>query len=380
MTGETILTGALLVLPEAVVSGTAVLRGGRIAEVQPGRSAAAAAVDLAGDYLLPGIVDLHSDNLERQAQPRTTARWPSRSALMAHDAQCAVAGITTVLDALCVGYSPGFDDNRKRTFREGVADLEALAGTGLLRTEHLLHLRCEIAAADMPAMFDPVAEHPLVRMVSLMDHCPGFGQYADLEFYRMLRRRDGVDETAIERHIVAAQAERAQVRESNRRTVLGRMAERTIAVASHDDRTAEEVAENAAAGIRISEFPVSAEAATAARALGMQVVVGAPNLVRGGSHSGNVAVADLIARGAVDALASDYVPASLVEAAFACAAVGRIALPQAVGFITEHPARMVGLDDRGRIAPGQRADLVRVRLHEGLPVVREVWRAGDRVA
>ena len=380
MTGETILTGALLVLTDAVVCGTVVVRDGRIVDVQPGRSAAGAALDFAGDYLLPGVVDVHSDNLERQAQPRTTARWPSRSALMAHDAQCAVAGITTVLDALCVGYSPGFDDSRKQTFREGVADLDVLAGTGLLRTEHLLHLRCEIAAADMPAMFDPVAEHPLVRMVSLMDHCPGFGQYADLGFYRLLRRREGADEAAVERQIVAAQAERARVREPNRRTVLNRMAERTIAVASHDDRTAEEVAENAAAGIRISEFPVSAEAAAAARAHGMQVVVGAPNLVRGGSHSGNVAVAELIASGAVDALASDYVPASLVEAAFHCAASGLIGLPKAVGFVTDRPARMVGLEDRGRIAPGQRADLVRVRLHDGLPVVREIWRAGDRVA
>lgn len=379
MPGDTILTGALLVLPDAVVAGTVVMRGGRIADVQPGRSDAAGALDLAGDYLLPGIVDLHSDNLERQAQPRTTARWPSRSALLSHDAHCAVAGVTTVLDALCVGYGPGFDDSRKQTFREGVADLEALVGTGLLRSEHFLHLRCEIAAADMPAMFDPVAEHMLVRMVSLMDHCPGFGQYADLEFYRMLRRREGAGEPEIDGDIAAAQAERARVRASNRRTVLGRTARRTIAVASHDDRTEDDVAENAAAGIRICEFPVSAEAAAAARAHGMQVVVGAPNLVRGGSHSGNVAVADLIARGAVDALASDYVPASLVEAAFQCAA-GLIALPQAVGFVTDRPARMVGLDDRGRIAPGLRADLVRVHLHEGLPVVRQVWRAGDRVA
>lgn len=380
MTTETILTGTVLVLRDALLRGTVVLRDGRIADVQPGDCITGGALDLGGDYLLPGIVDLHSDNLERQAQPRTTARWPSRSALMAHDAQCATAGITTVLDALCVGNNPGFDEGRLQTFRDGVADLDAMADTGLLKAEHLLHLRCEIAAADMLPLFDPVAEHHLVHMVSLMDHCPGFGQYADVEFYRALRRREGAQDAAIDRHIADSQAERARMRDPNRRAVLARMAERGIALASHDDRTEEEVAENAADGIRISEFPVTMGAAAAARRYAMQVVVGAPNIVRGGSHSGNVAAASLVHAGAVDAFASDYVPASLIEAAFHCAASARITLPQAVSLITDQPARMVGLHDRGRIAPGLRADLVRVHVHAGMPVVRQVWHAGDRVA
>ena len=380
MIGETILTGAVLVLPDSMLLGSVVLRGAYIAQVQPGRSAAAGALDLAGDYLLPGVVDLHSDNLERQAQPRSTARWPSRSALLSHDAQCAAAGITSVLDALCVGNSPGFEDGRVRTFRDAVADLDVLAGTGLLKAEHLLHLRCEISAGDMQELFDPVAEHPLVRTVSLMDHCPGFGQYADLDFYRGLRRREGAEDAAVERDIARAQAERARMRAPNRRAVLRRLAGRTIALASHDDRTEAEVAENAADGIRISEFPVTMEAAVAARGQKMEVVVGAPNIVRGGSHSGNVAAADLVRTGAADAFASDYVPASLVEAAFRCAAAERIALPAAVRLITDKPAQMAKLRDRGRIAPGLRADLVRVRLHDGLPVVREVWRGGERVA
>jgi alpha-D-ribose 1-methylphosphonate 5-triphosphate diphosphatase len=150
-------------------------------------------------------------------------------------------------------------------------------------------------------------------------------------------------------------------------------------LASHDDRTAEEVDENHRDGIRISEFPVTMEAARTARAHGMQVIAGAPNIVRGGSHSGNIAAADLVREGTVDAFASDYVPASLVEAAFACARDVGITLPDAVALVTDRPARMAALDDRGRIAPGLRADLVRVRVHEGLPVVRQVWRAGERV-
>jgi alpha-D-ribose 1-methylphosphonate 5-triphosphate diphosphatase len=378
MNDETILTNAHLVLPDEVVCGTVVIREGRIADVQSCRSELPAALDLEGDYLAPGAVDLHTDNLERQVQPRTLARWPSRSAMVAHDAQCAAAGVTTVFDALCLG-DLGFDKERVRTFQEGVRDLDALADTHLLKAEHFLHLRCEVPAHDMLALFDPVADHPRVRMVSLMDHSPGVGQYADLDRYRDMRRRSGLDDAYIEQQIAALQAQRARMRKPNRRGLLARVAGRAVALASHDDRTVGEIAENAADGIRISEFPVTMEAALAAKRAGMQVIAGAPNIVRGGSHSGNVSASVLVATGAVDAFASDYVPSSMVEAAFQCAQTG-ISLPHAMALISDRPARMVGLADRGRIAPGLRADLLRIRLHGTLPVVRQVWRAGQRVA
>jgi alpha-D-ribose 1-methylphosphonate 5-triphosphate diphosphatase len=377
MSDETLLTNANLVLPDGVVLGSVLLRGDIIIEVQPGRSGLSAAYDLDGDYLIPGAVDVHTDNLERQVQPRAMARWPSRSAMVAHDAQCAAAGVTTVFDALCLG-DLGFDKDRVRTFHDGVTDLDALADCDLLKAEHFLHLRCEVPAPDMLALFDPVSNHPRVRMVSLMDHSPGVGQYANLDRYRDMRRRGGLDDAYIEQRIRELQDQRERLRDPNRRALLQRVAGRNIALASHDDRTPEEIAENAADGIRISEFPVTMVAAQAARQANMQVIAGAPNIVRGGSHSGNVSVADLVAAEAVDAFASDYVPASMVEAAFLCART--ISLPEAVALIAERPARMVGLDDRGQIAPGQRADLVRVRLHGALPVVRQVWRAGERVA
>lgn len=152
-----------------------------------------------------------------------------------------------------------------------------------------------------------------------------------------------------------------------------------VPLASHDDRTQAEIEENHRDGIRISEFPVSMLAARAAGARGIDVIAGAPNIVRGGSHSGNVAAADLVREGAVDAFASDYVPASLVEAAFQCVAETGITLPQSVAMVSDRPARLAGLADRGRIAPGLRADVVRVRIHESLPIVRQVWRTGERV-
>ncbi|HLY88234.1 MAG TPA: alpha-D-ribose 1-methylphosphonate 5-triphosphate diphosphatase [Acetobacteraceae bacterium] len=377
MTDDTILTNAVLVLPDAMLHGTMVICGDTIADIQPHRSSALAAHDMDGDYLIAGIVDTHTDNLERQVLPRSLARWPSRSAMVAHDAQCAAAGVTTVFDALCLG-DLGFDKDRIRTFQEGVIDLDVLTEADLLKAEHFLHLRCEVPALDMLELFDSVADHTLVRMVSLMDHSPGVGQYANLDFYRALRRRGGLDDEYIERRILELQEQRQRTRIPHRRALLDRIAARNIAIASHDDRTEEEIAENAADGIDISEFPVTMEAARAAKAAGMQVIAGAPNIVRGGSHSGNVAAADLLENGAVDAFASDYVPNSLVEAAFHCAQ--RIGLPEAIALVTENPARLAGLDDRGRLEPGQRADVARVRLHEGLPVVRQVWRAGERVA
>ena len=375
----TILTNARIVLANEVISGSVVVQGGLIAEVQQGRSQAPGALDLAGDFLIPGIVDLHTDNLERQVTPRSTARWPSRSAMLMHDAQCAVAGVTTVLDALCLG-DVTIGQGRIRTFRDAVVDLDALADTGLLKSEHFLHLRCELPAADMMALFDPVAGHPLVRMVSLMDHSPGIGQYSDLDQFRAMRLREGRTEAWIEKRIRELAELRARWREPNRRGLLARIAGSNVTLASHDDRDVDEVAQNFADGIRVSEFPVTMQAALAARARGMGVIAGAPNIVRGGSHFGNVAAAELVQAEAVDALASDYVPASLVEAAFICAERLGLPLPAAIALIAEHPARIAGLDDRGRITAGLRADLVRVRLHESLPVVRQVWRGGKRVA
>ncbi len=373
-----LLTNARLVLSERIVPGTLHVQDGSITVIDPGTSHLSGAVDCEGDFVLPGAVDLHTDNLERQVNPRTNARWPSRSAMVAHDAQCAAAGVTTVFDSLCVG-DLGFDEDRTRTCVEGIADLDALAPTGLLKAEHYVHLRCEVPAPAMPDLLDRLADHPRVRMVSLMDHTPGTGQYSDLDRYRDLRRIDGESEASIDQRIAFLRERRDRLGPSQRRGLIARLAGTAAVLASHDDRTEAEVAENVRDGILVSEFPVTEAAAAAGRARGMQIIAGAPNLVRGGSHTGNIAAIDLLRAGLVDALASDYVPCSLVEAAFSIAAAGLLPLPQAVALITVNPARMAKFEDRGTLAPGQRADLLRIRVHDGQPVVRQVWRAGERV-
>jgi alpha-D-ribose 1-methylphosphonate 5-triphosphate diphosphatase len=380
MSTETILTNAKLVLPDAVLHGTLVLRDGLIADIQTGRSQAAGALDLEGDHLIPGIVDVHTDNLERQVLPRANARWPSRSAMIAHDAQCVAAGLTTILDALCLG-DLGFDTERGQTFLDGVRDLGELADMGALKGEHFLHLRCELPARDMPPALDPVADHPRVVMVSLMDHSPGVGQYRDLQRYAVMRKRQTQwNDAQVQARIDGLLAQRAELREKQRTWLLDRIRHRNLPLASHDDDTPSEIARNLADGITISEFPVTMEAARAAYDVKVEVIAGAPNIVRGGSHSGNVAAADLVREGLAQAFASDYVPASMLEAAWRAVEAGGITLPQAIAMVTDTPARMARLADRGRLASGLKADLVRVRSIGDMPLVRGVWRAGERIA
>jgi alpha-D-ribose 1-methylphosphonate 5-triphosphate diphosphatase len=367
-------SNARIVLADRITHGALALENGRIAGIGDG-----AGQDMDGDFLLPGLIDLHTDNLERQVLPRSNARWPSRSALLAHDSHCAAAGITTVFDALCLG-DLGLEQARVQTFEDGVADLRFFSGTGLLKTEHFLHLRCELPAPEMPDLLSRAIDDPLVRMVSLMDHSPGTGQYADLERYEKMRVADGFSAAEILEAVAQMQANRAAFHDENRKFVLDQARARGIPVASHDDRTVEEVARNHAEGITIAEFPVSMAAALAARERNIAAIAGAPNIVRGGSHSGNVSALALIRAGLVAALASDYVPAAMLEAAFLVFQEGILPLPQAIALVTSAPATLAGLTDRGRIEPGLRADLVRVRVHEGLPVIRAVWRNGIRVA
>ena len=300
--------------------------------------------------------------------------------MIAHDAQCAAAGVTTVFDALCLG-DLGFDQGRGQTFLDGVADLDALAETGVLRSEHFLHLRCEIPAPDMVPAVDPVGDHPRVRMVSLMDHSPGVGQYRDIPRYVTMRRKQtSMTVEQVKGRIDELLAQRERLREPQRAWLLNRIRHRDLPIASHDDDSPEEVRRNLADGIVISEFPVAMEAAEAARDAGVAVIAGAPNIVRGGSHSGNVSAADLVRAGAADAFASDYVPASMIEAAWRTVEQTGISLPAAVAMIADAPARMARLSDRGRLEAGLRADLVQIRPVGDIPVVRRVWREGSRVA
>jgi alpha-D-ribose 1-methylphosphonate 5-triphosphate diphosphatase len=377
---EAVFTNAMVVSPDAVASATVVASNGLIADVSPGRTLTAA-IDLEGDYLVPGLVEIHTDNLEHNVMPRPAVMWPVPEAVIAHDAQMALSGVTTVFDALVVG---GTQRNafRAQLLPKAVAFISEAIAQHRLRAEHYLHLRCEVSAADMMERLEPVAGHALVRLVSIMDHTPGQRQWIDVEKYRyrnktLLGLSDAEADSLVRRKV----EEQALYAKSNKARVLNLLKTRPLPLATHDDTTAADVDDAVGMGATLSEFPTTDVAAAAARAKGLSIIMGAPNIVLGGSHSGNVSAAHLAAHGRLDILSSDYVPASLMQACWILHRDLALPLHVAIGMVTHRPARSIGLTDRGSIAVGQRADLVRVAvLPGGLPVVRAVWRAGQRIA
>lgn len=377
---EFALRNARLVLEGEVVPGSLLIRGGKIAAIDTGSSATGE--DMDGDYVIPGLVELHTDHLEQHFLPRPGVRWNPEHAVHAHDAQIACSGITTVLDALRVGT----DADAKKLGRDMslLADaIEATDKAGTLRADHLLHLRCELSAADVVQEAQPFfADRDRLRLASLMDHTPGQRQYVDVSKYRLYYKgKLGLSDAEIDRHMSDRLEAHALYGDANRRAVVALCRDHGVALASHDDATEAHVNEAVEDGVSVAEFPTTVEAADHSRKHGLAILMGAPNLMRGGSHSGNVSALDLAARDRLDILSSDYVPISMLHAAFRLADVqDGWTLPRAVALVTANPARSVGLDDRGRIAEGLRADLVRVRPSDVGPHIVSVWREGRRVA
>jgi alpha-D-ribose 1-methylphosphonate 5-triphosphate diphosphatase len=380
MSGDLILTNTIVVTEDDSFPGTVVVRDGMIVAVDESRSTAPAALDLQGDHLLPGLIELHTDNLEKHVAPRPGVRWPMRAAVFAHDAQVAAAGITTVFDALTIAEARD-SEVRAEMLTEATAAIAAAQSAGLLRAEHFLHLRCEVAHEKVIEIFETYLDDPLLRLVSLMDHTPGQRQFVSVEkYYEYYQGRFGYTDVEMrdltERRIV----EQKLHADKHRRELAALCVDRGLPTASHDDATLDHIDEAVSYGMTIAEFPTTREAAEAAHRRGMAVVMGAPNVVRGGSHSGNVSAQDLAYAGLLDILSSDYVPYSLLHSAFLLH--DRLGLPLAdtVAKLSANPARMLGLMDRGLIAPGKRADLIQVTLAGKLPVVRQAWRYGERVA
>lgn len=383
-TGELSLANARLVLAGEVVSGSLQAQDGRITALDSGPGVPAGALDLQGDFLLPGLVEIHTDNFERHLMPRPKVHWAELPALLAHDAEIAAAGITTVFDALGVGEAD--TESLRGTSWEGVvATLDNCTRHGLLRADHLFHIRCELPAPNTIDLFEPFVDHPLVRLISLMDHTPGQRQWENIEHARVYYiGKKGWSEDKFVRKVAEAAEMQQRYALPHRRHFVDYAQQRSIALASHDDTTLAHVKQAHDEGVSVCEFPTTELAARAARERGMATVMGGPNVVRGGSHSGNVAASQLARLGLLDILSSDYVPGSLLTAALQLVDEGHMTLPQAVATVSRNPARSVGLNDRGEIATGLRADLVQVRVVEVADghhhaVVRAVWREGQRV-
>lgn len=388
---EQVFGNARIVLADSIIHGRVQVVDGHIRDIsetdpRAGNLAKPAVhtIDCRGDYLLPGLIELHTDHLETHYSPRPGIRWGMKAAIQAHDAQIAAAGITTVYDCLRMG--------REENDRFGPGEMRRLA-TALnearaeqrLRVEHRLHLRCEVSASDVLDDFSEFEGDADVGLVSMMDHAPGQRQFTSMEAYKLYHKTThGMSEEAFDRYVSVRVNASARYSDSNRRALSARCAERGIPMASHDDATLAHVEESIRFGVRMAEFPTTLEAAMASHSAGLGVLMGAPNVVRGRSHSGNVAARTLVENQCLDILSSDYVPASLLQAAFMLTTGSQsFSIPQAIATVSGNPARFIGLGDRGEIAPGLRADLILVAHHpeqDPAPIVRGVWRMGERVS
>ena len=373
-----IITNAKIVTATEEFIGTMTLENGLIQSIAKGNTSLPNAQDWNGEWLLPGLVEVHTDNLEKHLIPRPGVVWNAHSATVMHDALCAAAGILTVLDSVVIG---DMDQGgaRSQTQHISIAALHACRAEGLLRVEHLLHLRCEVSAPDIVEVFEQYADDSLLELVSVMDHTPGQRQWRDLSKYRRYSERYGSFSDAEYADIVAERIEHQQrYAIPNRAAIIAASHARNLPLASHDDTLVEHIEEASTEGIAISEFPTTVAAAKAARAAGMSLVMGGPNLVQGGSHSGNVSASELASLDLLDIFSSDYVPASLLQSAFMLRNQAGWSLPKAINTVSRNPAHAIGMHDRGEIAIGLRADFLRVRLSGEMAIVRGAWSLGER--
>jgi alpha-D-ribose 1-methylphosphonate 5-triphosphate diphosphatase len=379
---DTVIGNARIVLADRVIEhGWVALADGRIAEIGEG-DAPGGSEDAGGDLVMPGLIELHTDHLEMHYVPRPKVYWDPVAAVVSYDGQLATSGITTVLDSLRVWRQDGAEevDGRAGVLAAAIATARE---DNLLRSDHFLHLRCEI---PMPSVVEEAKElvgRPDVRLMSLMDHTPGQRQFRDEAKLRDYYRGKGAGMTDAELDVLFERRFTFQKKyaANNLREIVALAHSHQIPLASHDDTTDENVTDAVRHRVSVAEFPTTIEAARGLHQAGIGILMGAPNVVRGGSHSGNIAAVDLAREGLLDILSSDYIPSSLLMAALQLPThVPGIDLAAAVRTVTKTPAEAIGLTDRGEVAPGKRADLIRVHVARDIPVVRSVWREGHRVA
>ncbi|WP_412552311.1 alpha-D-ribose 1-methylphosphonate 5-triphosphate diphosphatase [Shimia sp. MIT1388] len=381
MTQEMILANATLVLPEETVTGSIVVRDGQIADIAQGTSVPNGAEDCEGDFVAPGLVELHTDNLERHMKPRPKVDWPHQAAIVAHDAELASVGITTVFDALRVGSILSDERRNYGKYARSVADeILSMRDSGGLRISHHLHLRAETCSETLVEELAEFGPDDRVGIVSLMDHTPGQRQFTDIsKFEAYVRGKYAMDAEGFGEYVQFLYGLHDRFGKAHEEATVAAAQRFGAVLASHDDTTAGQVATSAGYGIHLAEFPTTVEAAQANHAHGIANIMGGPNLVRGGSHSGNVAAMELAQRGLLDIISSDYVPSSLLLGAVMLGNEwGNMA--KGLHTVTAAPAKYTNLEDRGRLQVGLQADLIRFRLTEGVPALRSAWHKGQRSA
>jgi alpha-D-ribose 1-methylphosphonate 5-triphosphate diphosphatase len=381
-----VLGGVRAVLPDAIVDDArVVVRDGLIVEVGPSPAGSAADFDGRGLLCVPGLIDVHSDALERERAPRPGVELPWDFSVVSLEGKLSAAGITTVFHG--AGFQDKMSGSMKRSTKAAIDVCEAVTGRTLAAAPLVGHRILYRLDARSPqgaaALAEALEQHPVTAeslpLVSHEDHTPGQGQYADRSYMeRYIAESRGVSAEEAAQLVDGMITERDAHLSTLERNMawLGELARSgRIRLVGHDMDSPAAVEALQARGGSVAEFPTTVEAARTARELGFPIVMGAPNVMRGESHSGNVSAAALAELGLVDALASDYLPSGLLAGAFTLARSGRATLPAAIGLVTSGAAATAGLSDRGRLAAGLRADLALVDDKGTWPVVRATYRA-----
>lgn len=378
----TVLANARLVLDNEVVRGSLSFTDGVLTATDTGTAVPAGAIDCEGDFVAPGLVELHTDNLERHLSPRPGVAWPHNAAIVAHDAELASTGITTVFDAVRLGFieHSGTNSVMEPYARPMVSEILTARSHGLLKISHHIHLRAEICSHSLADELEQFREDDRIGIISLMDHTPGQRQFADITQYeKYMRGKHGLSQAEFDAHVVERKELRERVHAKHEAAAVTAAEAFGAVLASHDDTTHEHVETSAGFGIKLAEFPTTIGAAHACHKHGIAIMMGAPNLVRGGSHSGNVAAHTLAEHDLLDIVSSDYVPSALLYSAIKLSQIWDD-LPRAIATVTAAPAAATRLTDRGALKVGKRADVIRFALADDVPILRGVWSNGRQVA
>ncbi len=367
-----ILSNAKIVLPAETVEGSVVIEDGRIAEILPGRNFASG-LDLEGRLLIPGIIDIHTDYIEKELAPRPESRFPVELALHYMDLRAISCGITTVLSAARISGERG---GGLGSWTGDGLELARVYESFLDRTKarHLIHIRWDTSFEPAEHALDEVQKLRSIGNLVYNENIPGERQFRDVE--GVIRRQADRRGISIEESRKLMEERIARARSVNNRSQVKAALAGKVPLGSHDDTTVEHVVEAHQSGAALSEMPCSIEAARKAKELGMMVCMGAPNYYRGGSHCGNLSCVDALAEGLVDILCSDYHFPSLLAAVLKMIDSGSTP-SDAFNLVSLNPARYLGLDsETGSIETGKRADLAVVEPRTGFGAVSHVWVEG----
>ncbi|MCL2248056.1 MAG: phosphonate metabolism protein PhnM [Oscillospiraceae bacterium] len=379
----TAIKNGKIVTPNEVIENSILLiENDRIQGISDNTGNAETIIDAGGSYVLPGLIDVHSDRLEQFIQPRPSSQMDFSFALKMCEREMISAGITTIFHSIALYNDDYFNVSPLRTKEntEKIADLieESRSCARLIRNR--VHLRIEIDNLEAFDIAKNVISQSKVHLISFMDHTPGQGQYSDLNVYYKnvlemgaFKMENMTAQSLAEHHENKSMLSLEQLKE-----LASFAREKKIATASHDD-TVENFDVNREIGVSISEFPITMEAAKKAKEYGFSTVVGAPNILRGNSHCGNLSGAHAILEDAADIICSDYYPAAMLSSIFRMHTKQGVPLEQMVNRATLNPAKALGIqDDYGSIEQGKKADIIFVNTRENAPEITDVFVNGNR--